>query len=494
MSVLLKSPSSQELGAFQEILEEWAGLKAAGNASCAGIRAQLVTALCRENGFTCVAELVEQLRANPGGALARRVLARVTVGETQFFRHFPQFLALERLILPQLLRQRAETQRKLVCWSAGCSSGEEPYSLAILLCRMIPDADRWNITILGTDISEIALEHARRGSFTRWSFRSVPPALMTFFQEEGQEFIVHPFPRGFVRFAWHNLAKGPFPPERLRDGEVDLILCRNVLIYWSKPAVAQLLERFSRLLSPTGYLLAGPSETPMVAEMGNFESVTHGSVTLFGPRREPPAPASRPASASTAAWDPPTTPVGAILGAVCDRSSHGPGGARPGPPAAADPAPRSATRETVPVVPVVPEAPRTDAGSTVREAWEAANRGDLPLSLKLVAGALLQRPLDPECLLLKGMILADLGQLPSAAEALQKCLFLRWDLVMGHYHLGRILLKMGDRRRGRGHLKTARSLVSKRRPDEPIPLSDGLSCGRLLEQLDMLSPPNDEVS
>ena len=114
-------------------------------------------------------------------------IAELTIGETYFFRHRAQFDALERTILPDLIARRSQ-ERRLRIWSAGCATGEEPYSLAILLDRMLPDREAWSVMILGTDINRASLEQAQRGTYRSWSFRGVDQATQRrYFTRSGDE-------------------------------------------------------------------------------------------------------------------------------------------------------------------------------------------------------------------------------------------------------------------------------------------------------------------
>ena len=191
---------------------------------------------------------------------------RITTGESYFFRDRGQFNLLETELLPTAIaaqRQQAErngTKPKLKIWSAGCSTGEELYSLAILLTQLLPDWERWNLQLVGTDINLEFLQAARRGCYTNWSFRQVSPGVRErYFQPaNGRRWEINPNIRKLARFRYGNLLADDFREPAFQD--CDLIVCRNVFIYFSAPAIACVLEKFKANLRPDGYLLCGHAE------------------------------------------------------------------------------------------------------------------------------------------------------------------------------------------------------------------------------------------
>jgi chemotaxis protein methyltransferase CheR len=205
------------------------------------------------SGFTEYLELLES------DASARELVVLVdaiSTNKTSFFRESAHFEYLRHRVLPDLLA----TGRPLRFWSAGCSSGEEPYTLAFLLHEMAPDLHRRDVRILATDVSTSMVARARAGVYDAANVGEVPPAaLRRFFSREpgpGEKYRVKQPVRSMVRFARLNLIaswpmRGPF----------DLIFCRNVMIYFDRPTQARLVHRFHRLLAPHGQLLVGHSES-----------------------------------------------------------------------------------------------------------------------------------------------------------------------------------------------------------------------------------------
>jgi len=184
---------------------------------------------------------------------------RITINETSFFRNEPQLTVFETHVLPQLLEARSR-EKRLRIWSAACSSGEEPYTLAVLLHRSLGvRLSDWRIEILGTDISEKALQVAESGKYTSYAVRSTPALVLNrYFRKEGGEYHLDEDIRSMVSFEKHNLK------DRLgakRHGTWDVIFCRNVMIYFDEPMKRQVVETFADQLAPDGWLFIGHSET-----------------------------------------------------------------------------------------------------------------------------------------------------------------------------------------------------------------------------------------
>lgn len=189
-----------------------------------------------------------------------------TSGETFFFRDHGQFDLLRLRLLPELIAQH-RNDKILRLWSAGCASGEEVYSLAMLVDMLLPERGDWDILILGTDIDSAAIDKARRGRYGQWSFRMVPPALQQrYFHLENNEWMLDEHIHLMVTFRVSNLVSEPFPDSASELGfgselhGMDLILCRNVFIYFDPAAVSAVTAKFAATLRVGGYLMTAHTE------------------------------------------------------------------------------------------------------------------------------------------------------------------------------------------------------------------------------------------
>lgn len=180
--------------------------------------------------------------------------------ETYFFRDKGQFLLLHDRILPDLIAKN-KLKKSLKIWSAGCSSGQEPFSIAILLRELIPDWKEWNIDIIGTDINASALKIAERGAFSLSSARRIDPKILQryFIQSENAFKLLDSVCR-MVRFKKLNLVKDNYTSVDPGLKDIDLVLCRNVFIYFHKDAITDVIKKIEAVLSPGGVLITGHGE------------------------------------------------------------------------------------------------------------------------------------------------------------------------------------------------------------------------------------------
>jgi len=235
-----------------------------------------------------------------------KLLPGLVVGETSFFRTPAHFEALRNVVIPDLVRRHPHGQIR--AWSAACSTGEEAWSLAMTLREEVADASPERVSVLATDIDHTALAHARRGVYRAKDVRKVPPPLQAaHVAQVGDEFHIEQPVRQLMRFAWFNLNSDWRAWSRRFPDGLDLIFCENVIIYFRKDLIPPLLERFSAILRPGGYLFLGYSETLYGMEHP-FEDVSYGETFFYkkpeAARRRPPPRRDRPAEPA-----PDTAPV-----------------------------------------------------------------------------------------------------------------------------------------------------------------------------------------
>jgi chemotaxis protein methyltransferase CheR len=211
------------------------------------------------------------------------LLERLLTQETSFFRYPEMFQALQRTVLPEMHSKKFwATPRKLRIWSAGCSTGEEPYSIAIAVSEALSFAEAWEIEILATDISRRALDVAERGVYSRRTLQNLTPLqIETHFTRMGEQYSVRPRIRQMVKFAPLNLAQAVYM------GRFDCIFCMNVLIYFARERRSQLITRFHDYLEPGGYLFLGHAETTSHAPV-KFKTIVVGDNRVYQKPLESP--------------------------------------------------------------------------------------------------------------------------------------------------------------------------------------------------------------
>ncbi len=212
----------------------------------------------REFGVTTVADLLRKMNAGCR-EIADRIVEALTTNETLFFRDARPFEVLRTVVLPELLRKRA-AERRLNIWCAAASTGQEPYSIAMLIREHFPQLLQWNLKILATDISTAALAVAREGLYSQLEVnRGLPaPLLVKYFSKEGNRWRLDRRVREMVEFRVLNLV-GPWPPLP----PMDIVFLRNVLIYFDAPTKQRILSRMRTVLRPDGYLFLGSAETTL---------------------------------------------------------------------------------------------------------------------------------------------------------------------------------------------------------------------------------------
>ena len=221
-----------------------------------------LTPLLRRLGYTSIEQLTRELRKTPTGELLTHVVEAMTTNETSFFRDGVVFETLRAAVLPELIRLNAMT-RTLSIWCAACSSGQEPYSVLMLLRESFPQLATWQIRYYCSDISEEMLERTRSGIYTQHEVsRGLPAALLVkYFERRGLEWQVKPELRSMLDVRQVNLI-GAWP----KMPPIDVVMIRNVMIYFDVDTKKQILSRIKKVLRPEGYLFLGTAETPRMLD------------------------------------------------------------------------------------------------------------------------------------------------------------------------------------------------------------------------------------
>jgi chemotaxis protein methyltransferase CheR len=237
--------------------------------------------LARQEGFSSLPQMVNSLRSGPSSDLHRKVVEAMTTNETSFFREIRVFEMFRKTILPNLLVLRA-CQRSLNFWCAASSTGQEPFSLAMLLREHFPSLDTWNVKFIASDISTEMLARARLGCYNQLEINRGLPAhlLVKYFKQHGAAWEISQEIRRMVEFQEVNLIHSWPPLPRM-----DVIFMRNVLIYLDLETKKNILGRVGRLLDPAGYLFLGGSETTINLD-DSFEPVSSDGATCFQLRRK----------------------------------------------------------------------------------------------------------------------------------------------------------------------------------------------------------------
>jgi chemotaxis protein methyltransferase CheR len=371
------------------------------------------------------------------------LLDEVTIPETHFFRNPPQIRALRKYVLPEILKL-ATPRKRLRIWSAGCSTGEEPYTLAMLVRELLPAAAGWDVQILATDVSTRALAAARAGRYAERSFVMTDPVdLQRFFtlDTEVRSWQVRDEIRELVEFRHHNLVTEPPPFE---PGQVDLVFCRNVTIYFDRDTTKSLMRRFHGCLRDGGYLFLGHAET-LWQVTDAFSLMSLGDAFVY--RRQSDDGERRRVLPDRRTEEEPR-PTRA------DRR-RGPDNRRGATEATETVAPKPRLRP-LPAVPTRPAATRTvprhapapppapapaDPLVAVRAAVSSGRYGE---AADLAAECAIAQPLRAEAHYLHGLALTNLGRDGEALVVLRKVVYLDPQDGFAHFLLGGALERCGE--------------------------------------------------
>ncbi|WP_185961280.1 protein-glutamate O-methyltransferase CheR [Telmatospirillum sp. J64-1] len=401
---------------------------------------------------------LELLETEGGSDELDILIAELTIGETYFFRHHAQFEALEQKIIPDILR-RNESIRQINVWSAGCSTGPEAYSVAILLKeRFGKQLADWNIHIHGTDINRKFLALARTGRFGPWSFRAVPEEIRErWFNQVGDEWEISREIKSMVRFYPHNLVTDP-PPKP--ENGFDLILCRNVIIYFDRATAEALVARLHESLADGGWLAMGHSE-PNLALFRKFHTLSLPGAIIY--RKEAGyAPPALPARTAAPPSPPPsrTRAVKTVPPKKPARQSA-----------------RSALTAQKDVPPPRIPAPRPAPHLVL----ELAEKGDWDAAEAACDAMLRANPLDGRAYYYRALLLEQAGRFAESETALRRSVFLDRRSPLPHYQLALLLLHRQDVNGAQRSFRNALSLADRREADTPLPELPDLTAGQLRE-------------
>lgn len=419
-----------------------------------------------ELGFDTVESCIEWLLSSSlSNSQIATLASHLTVGETYFFRDRRVFEILEKQVLPEIIESRRGREQNLRIWSAACSTGEEPYSLAILLSRVIPDLRNWNISILATDIAPLSLKKATEGMYREWSFRDAPHWVKDgYFTKVNQQFEIAPPVKRMVRFSCLNLAEDPYPAIINATNAMDIIFCRNALMYFSRNRANLVIRNLSRCLVDGGWLVVSPVDIPGTDFQSILQPVRFPGAILYKKEAKPENKRTNPATRHEKSTKTEKNPAPAATGK--HRQAEPVRVREPDPPS--------------------PDHTATDLENPANQARLMADRGKHADALALCEEAIKCAKLNPANYYLHASILQEMGRVGDAAAALQRALYIDQDFIIAHFALGHLLQSQGKYNEAGKHLEKAYSLLKLCEPGDSIPEAEGMSAGRLIELIDSM--------
>ena len=446
-------------------MERWADLER-------GIRSA-----ANELGFKKAESCVQWLVSSPVTKKQIEILANhLTIGETYFFRGKKNFEIFEKRIFPELIRSRRGNEQHLKIWSAGCSTGEEPYSIAILLSKIIPDLNDWNVTILGTDINHNFLQKASEGVYREWSFRDTPPGIKEryFKRTKDGQFEIIPHIKKMVKFSYLNLVEDTYPSLLSNTSTIDIIFCRNVLMYFAPEQAKKVIQYLYHSLVDGGWLIVSPGETSHVlypqfiavnfpgAIFYKKDSQKSTTVETFRPKK------SQSYALHKKTMAPFQPSEGKLVSSDFNRYKRTTAGV-------------TAKDKQTAEVATPKDLPPDDPKAIALLARTYANQGKLAEALEWCEKAIALDKLVPGLYYLRATILQEQGQLEEAVMSLKRALYLEQNFVLAHFALGNLTRQQGKFNESDKHFENALSILSVQQQEYVLPESEGMTVGRLME-------------
>jgi len=439
-------------------------------------------------GFENIHEFVQWLVENDlTGQQLESLASYLTVGETYFLREKKSFKFLERVYVPRFIQEKTKENKNIRIWSAGCASGEEAYSIAISLLRTIPNIKDWNITILATDINPVLLNKAKKGIYTKWSFRNNPDWFFTkYFEKVGDNlFQILPEIKNMVTFAPLNLAKDIYPSLLNNTNAMDIIFCRNVLIYFSQEGIREVTNRLYKSLIHGGVLIVSPVEmsnliSPKFAKI-NYEGYTiyqKGIIEKFKEKtqkiRLPKLTANYKSLQSHPSQlvkkriknNPPIKAIEKISDyeqaiRMFDQGFF-------------------EKTESI-LTNLLSEDNENKKKIISLLAKTKANLGKLDDARILCDKGLEIDKTDYSLYYLTATVMQEQGKDEEAISSLRRAIYLDHNFVLAHFLLGNISIKKGHNKMGKKHLNNAINILSRLDSEDIVPESDGITVGRFTE-------------
>ncbi len=405
--------------------------------------------------------------------------SHLTISETYFWREPQVFAALTDFILPELLKSKKNGGRNIRIWSAGCSTGEEPYSIAIALHKTIQKIKDWDITILATDINPKALSKAVSGIYGTWSFRNSPSWLSSrYFHNKGDKQLeIIPEIKQMVTFTCLSLVE---MSAICNSNTMDIIFCRNVLMYFTSEWVSKISQNLFNSLSEDGWFVVSSSELSSYV-FPQFMPVNFPGAVLYRKTKNGSVlPLSFMASANE---DLQLSPAEALakegIQPILPFTSSPIKFLLPITPSPPLPLNHSAIQPSSSVA-SAKEEPQPASEETSEEKIFAirllANVGHLEEALSLCNEAIESEKLIPGLYFLRASILQELGKSAEAISSLKQAIYINPDYIMGHFTLGNIFTRQGNNKNAKRHFNNVLDLLSKCVNDDFLPSeSEGLS-------------------
>lgn len=424
----------------------------------------------REFGFHDMDRFIQWLLSASLDREQMEILAaHLTISETYFWREPQVFAALTDFILPELINSKKKKEKNIRIWSAGCSTGEEPYSIAIALHKTIPKIEEWNITMLATDINPRALSKAMKGTYGAWSFRNSPAWLKSnyFINKEDRQFEIIPEIKKMVTFTCLSLAE----MSAISSADtMDIIFCRNVLMYFTPGWISKIANSFYQDLTENGWFVVSSCELSSQV-FPQFTSVNFPGAVLYrkgknGSAYSLSAETTSEVDFNSSTFQLPVFDVEKFKSLKVEANESSSSTLQPFNP--------STLRQPQPT----PEESSTTKIFSIRL---LADQGRLEEALSICQQVITSDKLVPELYFLRASILQELGKNSEAIASLKQAIYIDPDYIMGHFMLGNLYVRQGNPESAERFFDNVLGLLHKFENTDILPESEGLSAEYLRE-------------
>jgi len=418
--------------------------------------------------------------------------ANLTIGETYFFREKPALDLFVEKIIPDLIEQRKQNSKTIRIWCAGCSSGEEPYTLAIILKEHFPLLADWNVTILATDISPVAIQKALKGEYTDWSFREMTEEMKNkYFTSSSKLWQISSEIKKMVTFAFLNLSKNSYPSSLTNTDEMDVVFCRNVLMYFTPEIIKEVSSRFYNTLIKNGWFIT--SQVELNDEyFSDFLRVNYNK-GIFYQKSDKPKEIIRSETNKNVGVTILKTIKKPVKSSVLKEIKK-----------EKNPIKKQNNAKLTEIsvdqlyqngnyqLCITECLKKIENGNFSKEIFfilvkSYANSGQLIEGNKIIKKIIANESVTAEMYYLYASFLNEQNEIEEAENILKKAIYLNHNHILSHFMLGDILIKKGNFQSAKKQFETVRKLLYDIDNDVIIPESDGLTAGRIKNLAEMMS-------
>lgn len=441
---------------------------------------------CTARGISPEEYLAVLTKSDNTSEAATKFVSTITIGETYFFRDKQQIKLLSEVVLPQILERKNQSGNKILrIWSAGCSSGEEIYTIVMLLKNLVNDFSGWQCRFLATDINIHALKRGIDGKYSEWSMRSIPQEYLDrYFIKKDKTYALKNEIKDMVEFEYLNLSSDTYPSLLSGTMMQDLIVCRNVLIYFDMHHIGLIMDKLSRCMAEDGYMLLGASDPITISGSGLIAS-RHCPSLLSLSSDAMPETSIRTEYSEGQIVSPPIQPhfenVGqspiqrhtpikkktTIIDEISMQKMYD----------------ESRWQELLDLISQYEMANSLTIWMMTKKAMALASLGKITESIKACDACLQLDKMNKEAYFIKALDLSELRELKDAEVCFRKALYIDSEYLICRYQLGLLLIRVGKVSEGTKSLLNVISTAKSMLPDELVPGTNNMSYGDLVTVL-----------